>query len=334
VERNGRYEVVMTTGDGTQQTPLTENFPNGAYDPALSPNGQSVAFWVFTNDTSIPTQRDLYVMNLIDRKPRLLLSASPLDSSRIVWSPKSDRVAVTLVDQETRETDIYLVPIDGSKVQRVTSPNLDDFPVHTDPAFSPDGSEIAFVPRNENFSGLGISIVRVDGEKYRRIFGEGNRSINVQQLAWQPDGDRLSFVAVPAANVFSTALPRPQIALVNSDGSDLQAVTEGQFARFDYSAWSPTGKQLAFIAGNAVWVMDADGSELRPIVRSIRADPDNTCTFEAVLTWLPGGDRVAYNTDRSGPIEVHTISIDGRINRRLPLEPLSYLRLPRGCPIF
>jgi Tol biopolymer transport system component len=328
VERNGRYEVVMADDTGQQQVPLTDEFTAGAYDPVLSPDGQWVAFWAFTNDTAVPTQRELYVLNLSDRAPRRLLSGVPLDASRIVWSPQSDRVAVVLNDLEGG-TDIYLVPIDQRGPQRLTSPRLDDFSVHTDPAFSPDGSEIAFVPRNANFGSTGISIVQADGSNLRPLLNARNQGFNVQQLAWRPGGKVLSFVAVPNATL-STAAPQPRLALINSDGSNLRAVTDGQFPRIEGVAWSPSGKRLAFIAENAVWVADAAGGDLRPIVRSVRLD-ENGCTFEAVLTWLPGDDRVAYNTDRSGPIEVHTISIDGRINQRLALEPLSYLRLPRGC---
>ena len=68
------------------------------------------------------------------------------------------------------------------------------------------------------------------------------------------------------------------------------------------------------------------------MVRGLHAD-QNTCAFDAWFVWLPDSQRLAYNTDRSGSIEIHTIAPDGRDDATVKTVPPSYLRLPRGCPI-
>ena len=63
----------------------------------------------------------------------------------------------------------------------------------------------------------------------------------------------------------------------------------------------------------------------------------NTYRFpnlKGTVVWLPDSQRLAYNTDRNGPIEIHTITPDGRDDTTLKTAPPSYLRLPRGCPIL
>ncbi|HTP10278.1 MAG TPA: hypothetical protein VMP08_18625 [Anaerolineae bacterium] len=327
------YEIFVSNADGSQRTQLTAQSATGNFDPVLSPDGKWVAYWLFgpVAISRIPA-RELYVMNLDDRQPRLVLSGQPYDS-RIVWSPQSDAVAVALRTPSAGapQVDVYVASIDEGKGRPLTSPQLDDYFIHTDPSFSPDGSRLAYVPRaSADLGGAGINIVNVDGSNLQRLATSNNAvSLDVQSIAWSPTAERIALVGRDLTNA-TFADARAGLYAIGSDGSNLQSLIPQTYGSINALAWQPAGKVLAYAADNVIWRAQAGG---RPqvIVRGVSADP-NGCTFVPWFIWLGNGQRLAYNTDRSGPIEIHTISIDGRADTTLKTVPPSYLRLPQGCP--
>jgi len=322
----------VSNADGSQRTQLTEQSATGNFDPVLSPDGKSIAFWSFgtVGLTRIPA-RELYVMNLDDRQPRPIWSGQPYDS-RIVWSPNNDQVAVTLrtPSDGAPQVDIYLVPIDGGDGQPLISPKLDDYLIHTDPSFSPDGSQIAYVPRaSADLGGAGINIVNSDGSNLQRLDTTINNSLlDVQSIAWSPTAERIVFAGRDLSNT-SFAEARSGLYLITSDGGKLQPLIKETYGSIAALAWLPNGKALAYLADNVLWGVEGSGRQ-RVITKGLNADP-NGCTFVPWFVWLPGSARLAYNTDRNGPIEIHTVTFDGRDDNTLQTIPPSYLRLPRGC---
>jgi hypothetical protein len=74
------YEIFVSSEDGTQRQALTQGSTTGNFDPVLSPDGKSVAFWTFGSFATINVPpRELYVINLDDGQPRWLLSGQPYD---------------------------------------------------------------------------------------------------------------------------------------------------------------------------------------------------------------------------------------------------------------
>jgi Tol biopolymer transport system component len=326
------YEIFISNANGSQQQQLTQRSATGNFDPVLSPDGKSVAFWSFgpVGVARVPS-RELYAMNLEDRQPRRLLSGQPYDT-RIVWSPNSDSVAVTLSipGDAAPQADIYLAPIDGREGQRLTSSQLDDYLIHTDPSFSPDGSQIAYVPRaSSDGGGVGINIVNVDGSNLQRLGTKtDNLTLEVRSIAWSPTTKQIVFAGRDLSNA-TFAAARAGLYLINSDNSNLRPLIRETYGSIDALAWQANGKALAYIADNVLWEF-AGGGQPRAVVKGLSADP-NGCTFVPWFVWLPTGDRVAYNTDVNGPIEIHSITLNGRDDITLKTVPPSYLRLPRGC---
>lgn len=78
-------------------------------------------------------------------------------------------------------------------------------------------------------------------------------------------------------------------------------------------AWSPDGRKIAFCStrgGNHdIWVMDADGSNLRQLT----TDP----APDYVSAWSPDGMKIAFTTLRTGDAEIFVMNADGSEQRNL-----------------
>ncbi len=327
--RNDRYEIFATNDDGSQQTQVTDGISSGNYDPVISPNGRHIAFWAFGDGD----QRDLYVLNVDDRQPRKLLSTIPYDF-HIVWSPGSQSIAVTLqssIAGAGPRTDIFLVPIQRGEPIQLTSLDRDREFVHTDPTFSPDGSQLAYVPRTAgDFGGTGITIVNRDGSGVQKIAEAGqNFSLDVRLIAWSPNGRQIALIGRDTSNSdFARALP--DLYVINVDGSGLRPLTRQLVGSFSQIAWSPDGRHLAFIADNVMWITSVDQPEPQLLRDQIHADP-NRCSFDAAFVWSPDSQRLAFNTDRDGTLDIHTIDINNRDERNLKLDPPGTFVLSGGC---
>src|SRR5258708_73518 len=119
-----------------------------------------------------------------------------------------------------------------------------------EPAWSPNGRQIAFVSDRE--LSPAIYVMNADGSGQRRLtYG----SSDDEGPAWSPDSQRIAFSRI----VFRDS----NIYVMNADGS---ALTPLYRAYGNYSVtppWSPDGRQIAFIKydlknNSAIYVMNAD----------------------------------------------------------------------------
>ncbi len=92
--------------------------------------------------------------------------------------------------------------------------------------------------------------------------------------------------------------PTFQIFTMNADGSDIRQLTDDEFSSSD-PAWSPDGQQIAFatargapVGSDALWVMDADGSNQRPLVFHPETGGP---MFGNQPAWNPDGTKLAFD---------------------------------------
>jgi uncharacterized protein (DUF885 family) len=207
---------------------------------------------------------------------------------------------------------------DGSDVVLLSRTGLRE----TRPAWSPDGSKIAYV-RRLGRANHEIYVMDADGTGETRLT---YRPDSVEsEPTWSPDGSQIAFVSNEHPNVL-TYSGRFQVWVMNSDGSEPALLTEFGGANTSPD-WSPDGSRIAFDStrdGNyEIYTMAADGSD--PVNLSLHPAQDMG------PTWSPDGSRIAFVSDRDGDQEIYVMNADGTGQSRLT-ECYGFDKAPAWSP--
>jgi Tol biopolymer transport system component len=182
------------------------------------------------------------------------------------WSPDRQDLAAGLSDPVSND-GLSVLSLDGSNRRQVHLP----IPRPSDPAWSPDGRQVAFtVPANNPDT---ILVVNRDGTGQRQV-GRG------RYPAWSADGQSIF------ANTLDDAV---QIQRIDVDRGTTAIVPLGP-GQHSYPA--PGNASLAYADGNTgeIWIAGLDGSDPRPISRC--AAP--ACNGDITPRWSPDGSRLAF----------------------------------------
>jgi len=230
-------DVFVMDLDGEHQRQLTaEVAAQSAWHPAWSPDGERIAFLRNTAVASSVTTRfgDLFVAPVDGGTARRLTS----DGLAIApdWSPDGRLIALAIAERSdgvptTVDTDIYVVDSTSGELHRLTrTPNT----FESAPAWSPDGSRIAFArwtPQTQ-FDGKGaISVMDRDGGGERLLLSHRHFSSGPYSLSWSPDGRTIAFETSPTRECTA-------ISLLDVDSGSVRPLTACSKAR--ESAVAPT----------------------------------------------------------------------------------------------
>lgn len=199
--------------------------------------------------------------------------------------------------------EIYVMNPDGSDQQRLTNnAALDDLP-----AWSPDGTRIAFTSRRKGSSD--IFVMNGDGTEVTRVTRFTELAFHP---SWSPDGKQIAF----------QSFVRPDVYIINVDGTGLTNLTNHP-ALDGMPDWSPDGRRIAFVSNRDgpgdIYLMKPDGTDIVRLTFNAESRMDGR--WFANPDWSPDGRKIAFVSDRDGDQEIYVINADGTNLLRLTANP-------------
>jgi Tol biopolymer transport system component len=260
----GNLDIYTMNSDGTGVKRLTDYSGPDLY-PSFSPDGSTIAFTREPPPGVSGGRQELYTINSDGtggarqltypaQLPEFDMQPSFSPSGKIVFT--SNRYGAP------QNRDIYMIapPNVGSPVRLTQDPANQQ-----DPAFSPDGTKIAF--RNKPAGQPSeIFTMKPDGSGWQRLTNTGT-SNTVPDFS--PDGRKIAWTSSvdPGSNF--------EIFTMNSDGTGQTRVTNDPDYDSD-AVFSPDGNKIAFARGvpgkSEIYTMNTNGTGLQRLTTNAATD--------------------------------------------------------------
>jgi Tol biopolymer transport system component len=294
------------------------NFPGVQAQPALSPDGRSVAFVSnrdghyniyiglvaggnlvqVTSDPSLKARPrwspdgttlvygrlndsgiwDVWQAPALGGTPRRLI----LNAKDPSWSPDGQWLAYT----NTSTRSIWISNASSQNARQITSP-ASDWLEHVEPSFSPDGREIAFLVRSRGPYGT-MEVVEVASGRIRQLTRDFALSLSP---AWSSDGRHLYFASSRGGTVNIWKIP--------AVGGQPEQITSGQGddAQLDVSS---DGKRIVFSTfreNSRIAQSELDKAAGPQTPKPLTNDPGRD---QVAPAYSPDGKRIAYFSNLKG----------------------------------
>jgi Tol biopolymer transport system component len=205
--------------------------------------------------------------------------------------------------------NIWVVNTDGTGAVPLTRLTANGI-FSSDPAWSPDKVEIAFVSNRAKNGSDAVDVspswiwaVDTDGSHQAPLttYRTGDPGhFSITSPAWSSDGMKLSVVSICCLDLLSN------VSVLNADGSNFTELTGFGFQPMTGTGsgrWSPNGLKLIFDAPantalsgppQNIWVMNADGSAQTALTNLTNV---NVRSFNP--NWSPDASEVAFSSSRA-----------------------------------
>jgi len=166
--------------------------------------------------------------------------------------------AIAFESNRDGNREVYRMAPDGKDLVNLSNNPGDD----TNPVWSPDGSQIAFVSNRENDQNGGqfIYVMNADGSNVRQLTVENESKLP----DWSHDGSQITYSF------------KGDIYVIKADGSGQSVQLTNSPELDDQPNWSPDGKQITWLSGKNgqrnIYIMDADGSNVRQVTGNGKVD--------------------------------------------------------------
>ena len=227
-------------------------------------------------------------------------------------SPNGSQVAFVRVnvneDKDRYETQIFIVPSDGSTPPRPLTSGRND----RSPRWSPNGREIAFVRTPEPVDGKSkpaqIYLISMDGGEARALTDAPK---GASSPVWSPDGRTIAFVGTPDTSSAAKADSAKKAAdsTQKKHVSDVRVITRAQYRWNGGGYTDPT-------AHNHIWTVPASFTATGAL------QTPRQITFgefdEGEPVWSPDGLRLYFTSNRrlepyyeTGGAELYSVTASG-----------------------
>jgi TolB protein len=153
-----------------------------------------------------------------------------------------------------------------------------------------------------------IFLMNADGTGAIQIAGLPGQFPGLATMpSWSPDGLRILFTG------FLGGMGQGDLLVMNADGSNWVNLTNNDVVRDEYGAWSPDGREIAFVrwvvVGTAahpyIHVMNADGSNVRQLTSGD--------IYDLSPAWSPDSRRIVFarQTAEGTASRIYSISSTG-----------------------
>lgn len=258
-------DLWMVSWDGKETVQLT-NSPDGESKARFSPDGRYISFVAVRQGA---TKSQLWLMDRRGGEAKKLTDLKT-DLEDYVWSPDSKKIAMVLRDPDYADSaktkirkpyvidryhfkadmkgylekspvHLYVFTVATRKIDTLTTGIYDE----ASPAWSPDGTRIAFVSnrsedpdRNQN-TDLYVMEARSGAPMKQLTTWSGVDS----EPSWSPDGKRIAYLRSTASSNF-LMYDQPILALINATGGEPTLLSKTLDRPVRNPAWTKDGQRI------------------------------------------------------------------------------------------
>ena len=281
----------------TQQAPSPAQprpVRNGSL-PAVSPDGSRIAFFSNRSGTN-----DLFVIGR-DGSGELQLTNTPENESFAGWSADSKHILFSVL--KDNNSTVYSIDVDGKNLRPIA------MIAGRNPVVSPNGKQLLYA--TGSWTEMRLLLSGLDGANPQQVNDGKSIAWNVH---WSPDGKRFAFTG--------RSDPKSEIGVfvANADGSEVRQISHVPLEEGagQWPVWSADGRQLAIQVSSRtqknsahIWIVDVASEEGRKLAAHDQGYLDET------PSWFPDGKRIAFQSDRTGRMEVWIMNVDGTNPRQV-----------------
>jgi TolB protein len=287
--------LFMPPGSTRGQTPPPGPVIHGGL-PIVSPDGSRIVF-----QSNRGGAEDLFIIGA-DGTGETQLTRTPEAETARGWTPGGKQIVFSVFANDTSR--LFAIDPDGRNQREIGS-----VPGRS-PVLSPDGKRVVYM--SGTWTAMRLMVSTLDGSNAKQITDGSSIAWNSQ---WSPDGSRIAFTG--------RTDPKSALAIfvMNADGSQRRQVThlspeEGQA---QWPVWSPDARRLAVQASDNdpkvhachIGIVDFSTGDTRKIA------VHSQTYFDETPSWFPDGKRIAFQSDRTGRMEVWVMNDDGSGQRQV-----------------
>lgn len=291
--RAGIFLVNVETGEKKRLT-IPQDFV-ADYQPAFSPDGQSIAFI----RNFYQNVHEIFTVPVTGGEPKQQ-TFDKVWIGGIAWSADGGRIFFTSQRKYNGRINLWQIAVSGNDQPEVIAISGDRL---GSVAVSPDKKVIAFVEELYHTNIWHIESSKVPEKKALHKFAPSSFSDNSPNIS--PDGRQVVFA--------SDRTGKYEIWIADADGSNVRQLTDIKKSMAGSPRFSPDGKLIVFDAQiegrSSIYIITTNGGSLRRIT-----DP---ATSDYMPSWSADGKSIYFASNRNGKMQIYTTPATGGEARQI-----------------